>query len=85
MPPLVKADHCQNWSVVACPPSAVTLVSFRGSVVVPVKVAPPSLDVLSRMSLLQAPGVFTPDEAVPGDAYIAELRKRGIRIVETAG
>jgi hypothetical protein len=26
------------------------------------------------------PGVWTPDEAMPGEQYIAELAKRGIRI-----
>jgi lysine 6-dehydrogenase len=28
----------------------------------------------------RCPGVFTPDQAVPADAYVAELDKRGIRI-----
>jgi lysine 6-dehydrogenase len=27
-----------------------------------------------------APGVHTPDEAIPGDRYVAELAKRGVRI-----
>ncbi|HUR91606.1 MAG TPA: saccharopine dehydrogenase C-terminal domain-containing protein, partial [Gemmatimonadaceae bacterium] len=30
------------------------------------------------------PGVHTPDEAVPGDGYIAELAKRGIEIRQTS-
>ena len=28
------------------------------------------------------PGVWTPDEGVPGDAYLAELRRRGIEVNE---
>ena len=28
----------------------------------------------------RSPGVFTPDQAVPADAYIAELDRRGIHI-----
>jgi lysine 6-dehydrogenase len=40
---------------------------------------------LSITGLMQAagamkPGVHTPDEAVPGDAYVAELAKRGVMI-----
>jgi lysine 6-dehydrogenase len=41
---------------------------------------------LSITSLMQArgqvtpPGVHTPDEAIPAEAYVAELRKRGIEI-----
>ena len=31
-----------------------------------------------------APGVWTPDEGVPGEKYLAELRKRGIDVRETA-
>ena len=30
-----------------------------------------------------APGVWTPDEGVPGEKYLAELRKRGIDVRET--
>jgi len=29
------------------------------------------------------PGVWTPDECMPAEAYIAELRKRGIQLKET--
>jgi lysine 6-dehydrogenase len=29
---------------------------------------------------ISAPGAHTPDEAVPGDAYVAELAKRGVNI-----
>jgi hypothetical protein len=36
------------------------LARARGSTVVPVKVWPPSFEKLMRMSLLHAPGVFTP-------------------------
>ncbi len=46
-----------------------------------------SLSITGQMQVageVRAPGVFTPDEAVPGDRYIAELEKRGIRITETA-
>ena len=60
MPFLVNAIHCHHWSVVAWPASVLVLVRARGSVVVPVKVAAPSLETLIRMSLLQAPAVFTP-------------------------
>src|ERR1700687_2659594 len=56
VPFAVKADHWKNWSVA----ELVAEVSCRGSVVVPVNVAPPSCETLTRMSLLQAPGVFTP-------------------------
>ena len=31
------------------------------------------------------PGVHTPDECVPGDAYVAELAKRGVTIAYEAG
>ena len=31
---------------------------------------------------ITAPGVHTPDEAVPFDAYVAELAKRGVEIRE---
>ncbi|HEX5831668.1 MAG TPA: saccharopine dehydrogenase C-terminal domain-containing protein [Gemmatimonadaceae bacterium] len=34
---------------------------------------------------LIAPGVHTPDEAMPGERYVAELRKRGVVIEEMAG
>ena len=30
-----------------------------------------------------APGVHTPDEAMPAERYIEELRKRGIQITES--
>jgi lysine 6-dehydrogenase len=45
---------------------------------------------LSITGLLQArgqigkSGVFTPDEAMPGDTYVAELAKRGVNIREVA-
>jgi len=61
----VNAAHCQNWSVLACPRCWSTLVSFLGPVFVPVKLAPLSLLVLTRMSLLQAPAVFTPVYRLP--------------------
>jgi len=47
-----------------------------------------SLSITGQMQVrgeVSGAGVFTPDEAVPGEAYIAELRQRGVRIVETAG
>ena len=44
----------------ACPGSVFTDGSARGSLVVPVKVFPPLVETLTRMSSLQAPGVFTP-------------------------
>ena len=31
------------------------------------------------------PGVWTPDECMPASAYIAELRKRGMDLVESNG
>ena len=31
------------------------------------------------------PGVWTPDECMPAVAYIAELRKRGMDLVESNG
>jgi len=60
LPFFVNASHCHHWSVVAWPESVVTVGSARGLVVVPVNVLPPSVETLTRMSLLQAPGVFTP-------------------------
>ena len=44
----------------SAPRDWLTTGSFLGSVVVPVKVAPPLLEALTRILLLQAPGVFTP-------------------------
>ncbi len=43
-----------------------------------------SLSITGQMQVtgrVQGPGVLTPDEAVPGDEYVAELERRGIRIV----
>ncbi len=45
-----------------------------------------SLSITSQMQVrgqIRPPGVHTPDECVPGEAYIAELRKRGIDIKES--
>jgi lysine 6-dehydrogenase len=42
-----------------------------------------SLSITGQLQLTgraRSPGVFTPDQAVPADAYIAELAQRGIRI-----
>ncbi|HSL71829.1 MAG TPA: saccharopine dehydrogenase C-terminal domain-containing protein, partial [Longimicrobiales bacterium] len=42
-----------------------------------------SLSITGQLQLTgraRSPGVFTPDQAVPADAYIAELNLRGIRI-----
>lgn len=42
-----------------------------------------SLSITAQMQAsgqVRGPGVKTPDEAVPGEAYVAELEKRGIRI-----
>jgi lysine 6-dehydrogenase len=42
-----------------------------------------SLSITGQMQLTRQtrnPGVFTPDQAVPAEPYIAELGKRGIRI-----
>jgi lysine 6-dehydrogenase len=35
---------------------------------------------MQASAAITPPGVYTPDEAVPGDAYVAELAKRGINI-----
>ncbi len=46
-----------------------------------------SLSITGQMQVagqVHGPGVLTPDEVVPAETYIAELEKRGIRIVETA-
>jgi hypothetical protein len=56
----VNSAHWKNWSATPRPRSGRTLGSARGFTVVPVKVAPPLVEVLTRMSLLQAPGTFTP-------------------------
>jgi lysine 6-dehydrogenase len=42
-----------------------------------------SLSITGQMQArgeVQPAGVHTPDECIPGDKYIAELRKRGIDI-----
>ena len=44
-----------------------------------------SLSITGQMQVdgrVRAKGVHTPDEAMPFDAYVAELGKRGIRIEE---
>jgi len=44
-----------------------------------------SLSITGQMQVdgrVKAKGVHTPDEAVPFDAYVSELGKRGIRIEE---
>lgn len=43
-----------------------------------------SLSITGQMQARReiAPGVHTPDEAVPGDRYVAELAKRGVEIRE---
>jgi lysine 6-dehydrogenase len=44
-----------------------------------------SLSITGQMQVrgqIQPPGVHTPDECVPGEAYIVELRARGIDIIE---
>jgi lysine 6-dehydrogenase len=46
-----------------------------------------SLSITGQMQVrkqVAAPGVWTPDECMPAEAYIAELRARGIEIVETS-
>jgi lysine 6-dehydrogenase len=46
-----------------------------------------SLSITSQMQVrreLGPPGVWTPDECVPADKYLAELGKRGIRVKEIA-
>ena len=54
----MNASHCHHWSVAACAGSCVTTGSTVTSVVVPVKVTPPSFETLSTMVLLQ-PAVLT--------------------------
>jgi lysine 6-dehydrogenase len=42
-----------------------------------------SLSITGQMQArgeVQPPGVHTPDECIPAEKYIAELRKRGINI-----
>lgn len=46
-----------------------------------------SLSITGQMQVrgdVRPPGVWTPDECMPAEAYIAELRKRGIDVVETS-
>jgi lysine 6-dehydrogenase len=38
---------------------------------------------LMQATRVVAPGVHTPDEAIPAEQYIAELKKRGIVIRES--
>ena len=45
-----------------------------------------SLSITGQMQargVIQPPGVFTPDECIPGDRYIDELGRRGVRIQVT--
>jgi len=45
-----------------------------------------SLSITGQMQVrgeVQPPGVWTPDECMPAEAYIAELRARGIDLQET--
>ena len=45
-----------------------------------------SLSITGQMQVrgeVQPPGVWTPDECMPADAYMAELRKRGMQLVES--
>jgi lysine 6-dehydrogenase len=46
-----------------------------------------SLSITGQMQVrgeVSPPGVWTPDECMPAEAYIAELRKRGMDVKETA-
>src|SRR3954453_8173413 len=56
-PPRVESAHWKHWLGRGGPRACVTGGSPRGSGRPPVKGAPPSRDTLTRMSLLQAPGV----------------------------
>jgi lysine 6-dehydrogenase len=47
-----------------------------------------SLSITGQMQVrgdVTPPGVWTPDECMPAEAYIAELRKRGMDVRETTG
>jgi lysine 6-dehydrogenase len=47
-----------------------------------------SLSITGQMQVrgdVTPPGVWTPDECMPAEAYIGELRKRGMDVRETAG
>jgi lysine 6-dehydrogenase len=46
-----------------------------------------SLSITGQMQVrgqVRPPGVWTPDECVPAEAYIAELKERGVEIRQTA-
>ena len=46
-----------------------------------------SLSITGQMQVrgeVRPPGVWTPDECVPAEQYIAELRKRGMDVRETS-
>jgi lysine 6-dehydrogenase len=47
-----------------------------------------SLSITGQMQArgqIQPPGVWTPDECVPAKEYVAELRARGVEVVESGG
>ena len=47
-----------------------------------------SLSITGQMQVrgdVTPPGVWTPDECMPAERYIAELRERGMEVVETSG
>src|SRR5712692_6345213 len=59
LPLRVRSNHWNHWSLTAWRPvDAVGIL--RTSVVVPLKVDPAFVDVLTTILLLQAPAVFTP-------------------------
>src|SRR5712692_273870 len=59
LPLRVRSNHWNHWSLTAWRRfDAVGMA--RTSVVVPLKLAPPFVDVLITILLLQAPAVFTP-------------------------
>jgi len=82
--PVVKVDvpvpTFNAWPLVRPLPvlmlEAVPVVVALFTDVVPVKVEPPSFDTLSRMSLLQAPGVLTPVKRL---APVAGLKPAGMQ------
>src|SRR6267143_3887065 len=60
LPLRAMSNHWNHWSVTACRPPLDAVGISRTSVLVPLKLAPALVDVLTTILLLHAPAVFTP-------------------------
>src|SRR5207302_2603287 len=59
-PSRVKSCHCHHWSVLRWADFWLTVVSARGSVVVPVKLVPALFETLTRILLAHPLACLTP-------------------------